>query len=289
MNLKSFTVLACLWSITFYLVSCVVDETEAEFSDQEVVSSTITAAAVFPETIEELVKEAQGITNQLSSTYDDLLTITADSLTIDQAKAKLEKIQKKRKQMNTNFQRLSSIRDEIAEYERRAQSSGKDPTKYVQAGLNEIHQIYEKSNERIDFQRIEDLITDLRQRIEELKQEQNKPAPLPQTTTDEQSDTASENTTSRKSQPANESAQKEPTDEESSKQAKPAKKSSTQKSESTKEATPQQEKPANESTQQKQASNPPREEQSESAKTNDKGKTKEGEIENNDEENVESN
>ncbi|WP_163530043.1 DUF4047 domain-containing protein [Halobacillus ihumii] len=218
MNVRKTTVLACLCSITFYLTSTVIDETEAVFSDQESSTSTITAAVVFPEAIDELVKRAKQLSTRINAAYDNVLAITVHDLSIHQAEAKLVTLQKARDEIKNLTQQLKSIHDQVRKYEQRAAStSGNGSAQYVQAGLDKIQKLYETCNKKIDSQQIKRVSTDLQETIEDLKQKRSEREQTPEPAADHQSETTNEKKANPKKQPEKENHSKEePPQKESS-------------------------------------------------------------------------
>ncbi|UOQ94657.1 DUF4047 domain-containing protein [Halobacillus shinanisalinarum] len=304
MILRKVTVLTCLCSITFYLTSSVVDETEAGFTEQEVATSMITAAVVFPETIDELVKEAEKLSTRLNDTYDHVLHVALDGLTINQTEAKLEEVQGERKEIKSHLQSLRDIYDKVKEYVERARTSdlGEDSHKYVQAGLNKIQKLFEKASEREDSPQLDRVITALQEELGALKQkheESGQPSPAIK----KQSETTNKKTNDQKQTTEEPVPQKDQSTKRSTTKAESSKESGTQKAESTKD-TPtqknesikasitQKEQPTKEAVPQKQDKTSATEEQSESVEASDKqeeSKPKEGENDKDDEENVKSN
>ncbi|WP_176142505.1 DUF4047 domain-containing protein [Halobacillus hunanensis] len=245
MNIRKITVLACLCSITFYLTSTVVDETEAVFSDQESSTSTITAAVVFPEASDELVEQAKLLSTRINAAYDDILAITVHDLSIHQAEAKLVTLQKAREEIKHLTQQLKAIRDQVGKYEQRAVSTtDKGSPQYVQAGLDKIQKLYETCNKKIDSQQSKRVSTNLREAIEDLKQKRSEREQTPEPAADQQTETTHKKNANQKEQPEKENQSKEEppqkgsSTKETSDQKPPAKGTKEAETESTKEPPP---------------------------------------------------
>ncbi|ASK63921.1 hypothetical protein CFK37_18045 [Virgibacillus phasianinus] len=169
MNLKKqpYIVLLCLCCITFYIASYAVDETEAVFVDRETTTTSITAAIVFPRTIEGLVKETKEIAEQVNHIYTSALQVQTENLSLQEVKANLSKLKAKRETIMGRQQVIKKNYNQIKAYDQQAAAK---QFQFLQDGLVNITGIYQTTSETVDIQRLDHLISKLKKAMKKPKQ-----------------------------------------------------------------------------------------------------------------------
>ncbi|WP_179865603.1 DUF4047 domain-containing protein [Bacillus sp. AFS017336] len=147
----------CLCCMSFYVGSQIVGETEASFSSQiSPEPITLAAAFVFPATIEELGKRAEGLKNQMHGNYESIIASTQEQ-SLQKLRDKLTETtlteQKLREQSNS----LQHVYDEMSSYNKRLQeqrTTGNKTYSYVREGFQKVGSIIKEVRDEIDFQKI---------------------------------------------------------------------------------------------------------------------------------------
>ncbi|TCP29222.1 uncharacterized protein DUF4047 [Scopulibacillus darangshiensis] len=164
-------ILLCLCSITFYFSSQVMGKTKAMFSDQEKSITTMSAAAVFPDTVAKLVERARDLSADLANTHVNKANRNLVDLTRKEAKAMLTKCQTRRKDIKEKRKELQAILDELEEYLKltNAATSNKkavdDSFDYLRTGLNEVQKLNDKIDQKDILKRMDEDMTELKEKI----------------------------------------------------------------------------------------------------------------------------
>lgn len=170
-------VLPCLCAIVFYMGSQIVTYTEAAFSKQQTVTSTLSAAIVFPETIEELVGKAEEHSKMIFQYYDEIQGTSNANETVAEMEEKLAVWKQKREAVQEELTALHTVYTEIESYYNRAvedakksdEPSANDVLTYVQAGFEKVQHINSSVNGEAVSKAIDAQIAALEKEIEEEK------------------------------------------------------------------------------------------------------------------------
>lgn len=176
-KVKHALVLPCICSIVFYMGSQVVTHTEAAFSKQQPVTVALSAASVFPETIEELVGKAEEHGKVISHHYNEIKSTVNTNGTVVEMEEKLSVWKQKREIIQMELTALHTVYTEVEAYYNKAledvtnseEPSAKDVLKYVQAGFEKVQHMNSSMNGESILQVIDVYITALEKEIEETK------------------------------------------------------------------------------------------------------------------------
>lgn len=177
-KVKRALVLPCICSIAFYMGSQIVTHTEAAFSTQQVVKPVLSAAIVFPKTIEDLVKKAEGHSSTISYYYSEINNAAIGHGTVMEMEEQYSLWQQRRGDIQNELTALHTVYAEIDSYYNMATENVKkndvpsahDVLEYVQAGFEQVQHMKNGINEEAMFQTIDSNIAALGQAIEDEKQ-----------------------------------------------------------------------------------------------------------------------
>ncbi|WP_404322916.1 DUF4047 domain-containing protein [Cytobacillus firmus] len=165
----------CLCCLSFYAGHLAVGETEALFSSQaELEPITITSAFVFPETIQNLQNQADGIAGSMRKNYKRAMEISWNTESQQELQERLHQLAELEEQLKKQMDRLASIADELYAYEQQAKSShtGNPSFAYIHEGYQHADLLLSEVMAEIDIQRIKEAGSAIRQRMNELDEEE---------------------------------------------------------------------------------------------------------------------
>ncbi|MEH6988215.1 DUF4047 domain-containing protein [Cytobacillus firmus] len=168
-------ILPCLCCLSFYAGHLVVGETEALFSSQaELEPMTIASAFVFPETIQNLQNQADGIAGSMRQNFKLAAEISWNTESKQELKNRLYQLTELEEQLKKQMDRLVSIVDELNLYEQQAKSShtGNPSFAYIHEGYRHADLLLSEVMAEIDIQRIKEAGSAIRQRMNELDEEE---------------------------------------------------------------------------------------------------------------------
>ncbi|WHY34173.1 hypothetical protein QNH44_24720 [Cytobacillus firmus] len=168
-------ILPCLCCLSFYAGHLAVGETEALFSSQaELEPITITSAFVFPETIQNLQNQADGIAGSMGQNFKLATEIPWNTESKHEFENRLYRLAELEVQLKKQMDRLASIVDELYAYEQQAKSShtGNPSFAYIHEGYQHADLLLSEVMAEVDIQRIKEAGSAIRQRMNELDEEE---------------------------------------------------------------------------------------------------------------------
>ncbi|USK38965.1 hypothetical protein LIS77_24335 [Cytobacillus firmus] len=168
-------ILPCLCCLSFYAGQLVVGETEALFSSQaELEPITITSAFVFPETIQNLQNQADGIAGSMGQNFKLATEISWNTESKHELENRLYRLAELEVHLKKQMDRLVSIADELYAYEQQAKSihTGDPSFAYIQEGYQYANLLLSEVKAEIEFQRIKEASSAIRLRMKELDEEE---------------------------------------------------------------------------------------------------------------------
>ncbi|MGM0854741.1 MAG: DUF4047 domain-containing protein [Bacillota bacterium] len=159
-------ILPCLCSMAFYVGLHIVGETEASFSSQDTPKPIIISAAfIFPETIKLLEDRAEEIADRMHLEYERINTVPVEG-SLQELHVSFTKIRSIEQELHQQVTTLQQINNELSAY--RNQTQDKDHTfDYVSEGFWNVENRLMEVRERIDFQKIETILSSITLQIEE--------------------------------------------------------------------------------------------------------------------------
>jgi len=176
---KNTLVLTCMCSISFYMGATAIGTTEAKFLNEKKVESVVSAAIVFPKTVENSVKEAQLKELEILKIYQNMMQDAQKSTSVEQIEKVLVNWQQQREKLVQDQQELQKIYTEIEGYYNQVSETVKaDNTKasqdvfaYVQNGFTNIKAIKNNIEQQVSIQKIDEMNEVLQKKIDEEKKQ----------------------------------------------------------------------------------------------------------------------
>ncbi|KYG26346.1 hypothetical protein AZF08_16270 [Bacillus gaemokensis] len=177
---KSALVLTCMCSMSFYMGATVIGNTEAKFLNEKKVDSVVSAAIVFPKTIENITKEAQLKELEILKTYQSMMQDAQTSTSVEDMEKVLVNWQQQREKLLLNQQVLQNIYTEVEGYYKQISETVKvgntkasqEVLAYVQNGFTNIKNIKSNTEQQASIQKIDEMNGLLQTKINEAKQKQ---------------------------------------------------------------------------------------------------------------------
>jgi len=166
-------------SISFYMGATAIGTTEAKFLNEKKVESVVSAAIVFPKTVENSVKEAQLKELEILKIYQNMMQDAQKSTSVEQIEKVLVNWQQQREKLVQDQQELQKIYTEIEGYYNQVSETVKaDNTKasqdvfaYVQNGFTNIKAIKNNIEQQVSIQKIDEMNEVLQKKIDEEKKQ----------------------------------------------------------------------------------------------------------------------
>lgn len=164
-------VLLGLCSVSFYCGAQIAGQTEAAFSSKALLQPIeVSAAIVFPSTIQELNVSAKQINVDMLSIYKSIPKVS-DTPSLEELKKSLETLSTKERELQKLLSRFDHIHIELAAYYTQVRSLDQNTYRFVLEGWNEIDSLSKQIKKTIDFQYIKKYRTTLELRIKRLEEE----------------------------------------------------------------------------------------------------------------------
>lgn len=179
-KVRNMLILPCICSMAFYMGSQVVTYTEASFSNQQTVEGTLSAATVFPTTIEKLTEEAGKHKEAIFNHYNAISSGENSNATVTELEGVLATWKQHREAIKTEIGALGTVYTEIESYYNKLaeevqadnQESKQAVFKYVQAGFTTIQNIRSDVDKQAILQKTDERIQALEKQINEEKTKQ---------------------------------------------------------------------------------------------------------------------
>lgn len=159
-----------LCSVSFYCGAQIAGQTEAAFSSKALLHPIeVSAAMVFPSTIQELNMSAKQINVDMLSLYKSIPQVS-DAPSIEELKESLDNLSAKERELKKLLSRFDQIHSELAAYYKQVRPLDQNTYRFVLEGWNEIDALSKQIKKTIDFQYIEKYRTSLELRIKRLEE-----------------------------------------------------------------------------------------------------------------------
>lgn len=178
-RIKTMLILPCMCAGAFYMSSQIVTHTEAAFVKEQQVQGVISAAPVFPKTIDVLKNNAQQHEQSILHAYDkmkkELETTSVEALEkkLNLWKEQREKIVPEREALQSVYVEIETYYNELIEHEKNNHlESTQQITQSTRAGLEFIKKICENVDKQVNLQKIDEQIQGFQKQIDEEKAKQ---------------------------------------------------------------------------------------------------------------------
>ncbi|MBO1578184.1 DUF4047 domain-containing protein [Bacillus sp. XF8] len=178
-RIKAMLILPCMCSGAFYMGSQIVTHTEAAFVKEQKVQAVISAAPVFPKTIDVLKNDAQQHEQSILHAYDEmnkeLETNSVEALEkkLNLWKQQREKIVPEREALQNIYVEIESYYNQLVEREKdRNLESNQQIIHSTQTGVEFIKKICENVDKQVNLQKIDEQIQGFQKQIDDEKEKQ---------------------------------------------------------------------------------------------------------------------
>ncbi|MET3730091.1 DNA repair ATPase RecN [Fictibacillus halophilus] len=163
------TVLLGLCSLSFYCGAQITGQTEAAFSSQAQIKPVeLSAAVVFPDTVENLNRRAQQIYTDMQSLYNNLPNAAEDE-SLQEQKEALEEITVIEQTLHSLYRDFKDIHNELSNYENQVKKLDSNTYEFVYEGCNEANELSKKIKKTVNLQSITQLRHSIEGRINKLE------------------------------------------------------------------------------------------------------------------------
>lgn len=178
-RIKAMLILPCMCSAAFYMGSQIVTHTEAAFVKEQQVQGVISAAPVFPKTIDVLKKDAQQHEQSILHAYDEMNKAT-ETTSLEALEKKLnlwkgqrEKIAPEREALQNIYIEIENYYNQLVESEKNNHlESNQQLIQSTQAGLAFIKKVCENVDKQVNLQKIDEQIQEFQKQIDDEKEKQ---------------------------------------------------------------------------------------------------------------------
>lgn len=178
-RIKAMLILPCMCSAAFYMGSQIVTHTEAAFVKEQQVQGVISAAPVFPKTIDVLKNDAQQHEQSILHAYDEMkkepetTSVEALEKKLNLWKGQREKIAPEREALQNIYIEIESYYNQLVESEKNNHlESNQQLIQSTQAGLAFIKKVCENVDKQVNLQKIDEQIQEFQKQIDDEKAKQ---------------------------------------------------------------------------------------------------------------------
>ncbi len=167
--MKKVSIIASLCSIQFYLAVQTIGQTEASYSSQSSSEQVVSAAIVFPKTIDQLETNAKSNAARANNLYDSIMNSTLDASDSELSNL-LTKIMNEEHELNSELISLHTIQDQLHSYINQIHElpeTERSSYDYAIKGEEVVNQLLIQVNETIDLQKIETIKSTIHNKLNE--------------------------------------------------------------------------------------------------------------------------
>lgn len=168
------TVLLGLCSLSFYCGAQITGQTEAAFSSQAQIKPVeLSAAVVFPDTVENLNGKAKIIYSDILSLYNTVPN-AADDLSLQELQQTMEEITGLEHTLHSLLHDFEDTHNKLLNYEKQVRKLDSNTYQFVYEGCNEANELSKKLKSTVDLQSIRQLHLSIEVRINNLEDAEKK-------------------------------------------------------------------------------------------------------------------
>ncbi|MGM0806760.1 MAG: DUF4047 domain-containing protein [Bacillota bacterium] len=168
------TVLLGLCSLSFYCGAQITGQTEAAFSSQAQIKPVkLSAAVVFPDTVENLNEKANIIYSRIISLYKTLPN-AADDASLQELKQTIEEITELEQTLYSLLRDFEDIHNELSNYAEQVKKLDSKTYQFVYEGCNETNELSKKLKTTVELQSIKQLHHSIEARINKFEDDEEK-------------------------------------------------------------------------------------------------------------------
>ncbi|PFH89023.1 hypothetical protein COI44_06460 [Bacillus sp. AFS088145] len=192
---KKVSIIVSLCSIQFYLAMQTVGQTEATFSSQASSEQVVSAAIVFPKTIQQLEIAAKDHSTRANHLYKSILktSINANGSELSNL---LTTVLNEEQELNNEIKSLQSIQEQLNSYHNQIHELPENEQsnyEYERKGYQVVNQLIQQLNETINLQKIASIKSTIQTQLGESKEVINNDTNEPKNATDSSQGQSSNN------------------------------------------------------------------------------------------------
>ncbi|PGL69315.1 DUF4047 domain-containing protein [Bacillus sp. AFS055030] len=172
---KKVSIIVSLCSIQFYLAMQTVGQTEATFSSQASSEQVVSAAIVFPKTIQQLEIAAKDHATRANHLYKSILKTSING-TSSELSNLLTTVLNEEQEINNEIKSLQSIGEELNSYHNQIHElpeTEQSNYEYERKGYRVVNQLIQQINETINLQKIASIKATIQTQLKESKEKIN--------------------------------------------------------------------------------------------------------------------
>ncbi|PEJ56789.1 hypothetical protein CN692_15755 [Bacillus sp. AFS002410] len=171
--MKKVSIIISLCSIQFYLAMQTVGQTEASFSSRASSEQVISAAIVFPKTIQQLVIAAKDHSTKANHLYESILKTSPIGTDSEMSKL-LTNVLNEEHELNDEIKSLHRIQEQMNSYHKQVhelQEVDRNSYEYERKGYEVMNQLILQVNESINLEKIDKIKADIQLNLNEGNEE----------------------------------------------------------------------------------------------------------------------
>ncbi|PEC49330.1 hypothetical protein COJ46_05450 [Bacillus sp. AFS077874] len=183
---KKVSIIVSLCSIQFYLAMQTVGQTEATFSSQVSTEQVVSAAIVFPKTIQQLEIAAKDHSTRANHLYKTILQTSING-NCSELSSLLTTVLNEEQELNNEIKSLQSIQEQLNSYHNQIHELSETEQsnyEYERKGYQVVNQLIQQLNETINLQKIASIKSTIQSQLGESKEMINNDTSEPKNATD---------------------------------------------------------------------------------------------------------
>ncbi|WP_129691407.1 DUF4047 domain-containing protein [Gottfriedia acidiceleris] len=183
---KKVSIIVSLCSIQFYLAMQTVGQTEATFSSQASSEQIVSAAIVFPKTIQQLEITAKDHSTRANHIYKSILKTSINGTGSDLSNL-LTTVLNEEQELNNEIKSLQNIQEQLNSYHNQIHElpeTEQSNYEYERKGYQVVNQLIQQLNETINLQKIAFIKSTIQTQLGESKEMINNDTSEPKNATD---------------------------------------------------------------------------------------------------------
>ncbi|MEH7611008.1 DUF4047 domain-containing protein [Gottfriedia acidiceleris] len=183
---KKVSIIVSLCSIQFYLAMQTVGQTEATFSSQVSTEQVVSAAIVFPKTIQQLEIAAKDHSTRANHLYKTILQTSING-NCSELSSLLTTVLNEEQELNNEIKSLQSIQEQLNSYHNQIHELSETEQsnyEYERKGYQVVNQLIQQLNETINLQKIASIKSTIQTQLGESKEMINNDTSEPKNATD---------------------------------------------------------------------------------------------------------
>ncbi|MFD4705782.1 DUF4047 domain-containing protein [Gottfriedia sp. NPDC058432] len=172
---KKVSIIVSLCSIQFYLAMQTVGQTEATFSSQASSEQVVSAAIVFPKTIQQLELAAKNHSTRANQLYDSIMKISITGTDTELSNL-LTTVLNEEHEINNEIKSLQSIQEQLNSYHNQIHElpeTEQSNYEYERKGYQVVNQLIHQLNESINLQKIASIKSTIQTQLNESNEKIN--------------------------------------------------------------------------------------------------------------------